>query len=49
MSVATYLFTANIIVWTGIAGYVVFLASRSATLEKRVRQLELLGADNDES
>lgn len=49
MSVATSLFTANIIVWVGIAGYVVFLATRSSTLEKRVRQLELLGVDNGES
>lgn len=44
MSATTYLFIANAAVWLGIAGYLVFLASKSAGLEKRVQQLEVLGA-----
>ncbi|WP_319542670.1 CcmD family protein [uncultured Pseudodesulfovibrio sp.] len=47
MSATTYIFIANAAVWLGVAGYLVFLASKSAGLEKRVRQLELLGDDND--
>ncbi|BCS90148.1 CcmD family protein [Pseudodesulfovibrio sediminis] len=47
MSVTTYIFIANIAVWLGVAGYLVFLASKSAGLEKRVQQLELLGDAND--
>ncbi|WP_319468228.1 CcmD family protein [uncultured Pseudodesulfovibrio sp.] len=47
MSATTYLFMANAAVWLGVAGYLIFLAGKSSTLEKRVRQLELLGEDND--
>lgn len=48
MSATTYIFLANCAVWLGVTGYLVFLATRSAELEKRVRQLELLGGgDND--
>jgi len=46
VSATIYLFTANIIVWVGIAGYVAFLATRTSTLEKRVGQLELLGDEH---
>jgi CcmD family protein len=46
MSATTYLFIANGAVWLGVAGYLVFLATRSAELERRVCQLELLGGDN---
>lgn len=47
MSAITYLFIANSVVWLGLAGYVVFLASRSTALERRIKQLELLGDGND--
>ena len=47
MSATTYLFMANAAVWLGVAGYLVFLASKASGLEKRVQQLELLGDDND--
>jgi len=47
MSATTYLFIANCAVWLGVAGYLVFMASKAAGLEKRVQQLELLGDDND--
>lgn len=47
MSATTYLFIANCAVWLGVAGYLVFLASKSSGLEKRVQQLEVLGAEND--
>ncbi|MDC0335669.1 CcmD family protein [Pseudodesulfovibrio sp.] len=47
MSSTTYLILANAAVWLGIAGYLCFLASRSAALVKREQQLELLGGDHD--
>lgn len=47
MSATTYLFIANAAVWLGVAGYLVFLASKASGLEKRVQQLELLGDSND--
>jgi len=47
MSATTYLFIANAAVWVGVAGYLIFLAGKSAGLEKRVQQLELLGDKND--
>ncbi|NDV18036.1 CcmD family protein [Pseudodesulfovibrio sp. JC047] len=47
MSATTYIFIANVAVWLGVAGYLVFLASKSVGLEKRVQQLELLGDDHD--
>ncbi len=46
MSAITYLFIANVIVWLGLAGYVVFLTGRSKALDRRIRQLEMLGEDN---
>jgi len=47
MSATTYLFIANAAVWLGVAGYLVFLATKSSGLERRVQQLELLGEEND--
>ncbi|CCH50430.1 CcmD family protein [Pseudodesulfovibrio piezophilus] len=47
MSAITYLFIANCAVWLGVAGYLIFLASKSCGLEKRMQQLELLGDEND--
>ncbi|MGE4192728.1 MAG: CcmD family protein [Pseudodesulfovibrio sp.] len=47
MSATTYIFIANVAVWLGVAGYLAFLGSRSATLEKRIRQIELLGDGHD--
>ena len=47
MSATTYLFLANAAVWVGVAGYLVFLASKASNLEKRVQQIELLGDNND--
>ena len=47
MSATTYLFIANAAVWLGVAGYLIFMASKSTGLERRVQQLELLGENND--
>lgn len=47
MSASTYIIIANAAVWLGVIGYVAFLASRSANLKKRARQLELLGGGHD--
>jgi CcmD family protein len=47
MSAETYLFIANAMVWAGVAGYLAFLAARSNALTRRVRQLELMGEDDD--
>lgn len=47
MSATTYLILANGAVWLGIAGYLVFLASKASGLKKRQMQVELLGGDND--
>ncbi|WP_291327326.1 CcmD family protein [Desulfovibrio sp. UCD-KL4C] len=41
----TYLLIANIAVWIGIAGYLVFIAAKGAAMERRIAQLEIL--DND--
>ena len=40
-----YLFIANVCVWLGVAGYILFLARQHSVLERRVRQLEILDAD----
>ena len=48
MSSTMYLFIANCVVWVGVAGYLVFLATRTAGLERRIRQIELLGGDDDQ-
>lgn len=37
-----YLLIANICVWAGVGGYVLFLARQHSNLERRVRQLEIL-------
>lgn len=47
MSATTYLVLANSAVWLGIAGYLAFLATRTANLRKREEQIKLLGGDND--
>ena len=47
MSFENYLLAANVLVWIGIAGYVAVLGGKSAALERRLRQLELLGGDDD--
>ncbi len=47
MSSTTYLILANAAVWIGIAGYLGFLVSRGAALNKRERQIELLGDSDD--
>lgn len=41
MGKETYLFAANVIVWVGIACYVVFLAATQKRLEKRLKRLEM--------
>ena len=48
MSATTYLILANTAVVLGIGGYLVFMASRSAELKRRVRQIELLGGSDGE-
>lgn len=47
MSATTYLIIANAAVVLGLAGYLGFIASRSANLKKREQQVELLGGKND--
>lgn len=37
-----YLLAANVAVWLGLCGYVVFVASRQKQLERRLKQLETL-------
>lgn len=41
----TYLMAANAAVLAGIAGYVVFLAGKFMSIEKRIRQLEVMADD----
>lgn len=48
MSAEMYLFLANALVWVGVAGYLAFLGSRTVGLDRRVKQLELLGGGDDE-
>lgn len=48
MSATTYIILANAAVVLGIGGYLAFLASRSAELKKRMRQIELLGGNDGE-
>jgi CcmD family protein len=43
-----YLFAANVAVWIGIGGYLVFLAARQAALGRRMRQLELLDEQRED-
>ena len=42
MTSETCLLVANISVWAGIAAYIAFIAARGASLERRIRQLEVL-------
>ncbi len=45
MNSETYLLIANIAVWAVIAGYLAFVASKGASMERRIRQMELLEND----
>jgi len=38
----SYLMAANIVIWVGICGYLVFVAGRQKHLERRLKQLEAL-------
>lgn len=40
-----YLLIANVCVWIGVGGYLVLLARQHASLERRVRQMEILDGD----
>ena len=42
MQAQTYLFFGNLVVWLGVAGYVAFLAAKSARLEQRLNQMEAI-------
>ena len=46
MSFENYLLAANVLVWVGIAGYVAVLGGKSAAIERRLRQLEILGGED---
>ena len=48
MSSMTYLLLANIAVWGGLGAYAAFLHATSASMEKRLRVLEMTREDNDE-
>jgi len=37
-----YLLAANVVIWVGICGYVLFVAGRQRHLERRLKQLEAL-------
>ncbi|MFW5730103.1 MAG: CcmD family protein [Desulfonatronovibrionaceae bacterium] len=37
----TYLIVANVVVWAGLGGYVLFLALTQKKLARKVRQLEM--------
>lgn len=45
MNSETYLLIANIAVWAILAGYLAFVASKGAAMERRIRQMELLEND----
>jgi len=45
MNSETYLLIANIAVWAVIAGYLAFVAAKGSSMERRIRQMELLGND----
>lgn len=40
-----YLLIANVCVWVGVGGYLLFLAVQHSALERRVQQLEMLDGD----
>jgi len=40
-----YLLAANVMVWLGLCGYVIFVATRQKRLERRLKQLEALQDD----
>ncbi|MFP5223349.1 MAG: CcmD family protein [Acidobacteriota bacterium] len=40
-----FLLVANAIVWLGLCGYLVFMATRQKRLERRLKQLETLKDD----
>jgi len=46
MDTAHYLLTANIAVWIGLGGYIVFLVRRQSLMEQRLQHLEAL--DNEQ-
>lgn len=47
MSIGTILFVANLVVWLGLGGYMVFMAVRARRLEIRLSQLERMHHDHD--
>lgn len=46
MESAHYLLAANVAVWIGLGGYIVFLVRRQAMMEQRLQHLEAL--DNEQ-
>lgn len=40
-----YLLIANVCIWLGVGGYLLFLARQQRVLERRVRQLEILDGE----
>ncbi|WP_320175971.1 CcmD family protein [Maridesulfovibrio sp.] len=45
MNSETYLLIANVAVWAVLAGYLAFIAAKGASMDRRIRQMEML--DND--
>jgi len=45
MNTETYLLIANVAVWSVLAGYLAFIAAKGASMDRRIRQMEML--DND--
>jgi CcmD family protein len=42
-----YLFYANIVVWLGVASYVLILSRKQSALDRRLEQLELAEGGGD--
>ncbi|MEW5774354.1 MAG: CcmD family protein [Thermodesulfobacteriota bacterium] len=42
-----YLMAANVAVWLGIGGYLLFLAGRQKQLELRLKRMEVLDGSRD--
>ncbi|MGE4296456.1 MAG: CcmD family protein [Desulfovibrionaceae bacterium] len=43
-----YLLAANVLVWLGVGGFVLFLARSQKSLETRIAHMEHLGDDHDQ-
>jgi CcmD family protein len=42
-----FLFYSNLVVWAGVAGYILLLARKQAELDRRLEQLELMKGERN--